>query len=229
MLKISALVLVWVVLFFRPSEALFSNKAKSSGVRKALESRFLGGGNGGPTSSEEKDLWVKELEKLDSPIQSPGLQKQHEKVATGLWRVTHAPHIRNLLQPLLLTDFDVYYQLDKGKMYSFVKFVFRPFPKIRGHLCTYGSYGEVDENTSTIEWDSVWLDFDDKPSKVRETERHVLAGPIQAIGKTAFVKGVSVFPVSYLSDSLIIFTFKLLGTRIVASKLEKGQAEELLM
>ena len=226
-----ASVSLFCILFMMGSQALWGGPAKSQlGLkqRQILEGRFLGGGNGGPISSEEKDVWVQELEPL-SPIKSPGLKAQFSKVATGLWRVSHAPHIRNLLQPILLTDFDVYYQLQGGTMWSFVKYTFRPFPKIRGHLCTYGTYSEVDDTTSTIEWDRVWLDFEtDRPSKVDETDRHILAGPIQAIGKRAFVKGVSVFPISYLSDKLIIFTFKLLGTRIVATKLDKQQVEELL-
>ncbi len=207
------------------SLGLFS-KPKASLMRKELESRFVGGNSGAP--SAEKDSWVGELEALSSPIEKPGLRNQYGKVANGLWRVSHAPHIRNLLQPLLFTDFDVFYELQDGEMFSFVKFNFKPIG-LQGHLCTYGTYAEVDEATTTIEWDRVWFDFDpDRPSKREEVDKHVLPMLIQAIGKRAFVKGVSVFPVSYLSDKVIVFTFQLLGTRIVASKLDKKQADFLM-
>ena len=110
--------------------------------------------------------------------------------------------------------------MEKDEIFSYVKFCLKPFG-LRGHLCTYGNYGEMDESTATIEWDQVWLDFNtDRPSTRDEVDKHVLPLLIQTIGKTAFVKSVSLFPISYLSDNLIVFTFKLLGTRIVASKVQ---------
>ena len=166
-----------------------------------------------------KDEIVLELEALTSAIKDPGLTRNYRGVADGLWRVEHAPHIRNLLEPLLFTDFDVYYQLKQGRMWSYVKFKTRFNPGICGHLNAAGTYDSIDADTTTIEWERVWLDFnEDTPSTEEETSKHVLPAVVQAVGKASFVKGVSVFPVSYLSERLIVFTFKLLGTRIVASK-----------
>lgn len=42
---------------------------------------------------------------------------------------------------------------------------------------------------------------------------------VTAIGSAFFVKDVSVFPVSFLDDDLIVFDFELLGTRICAQKI----------
>lgn len=187
-------------------------------AQQVLESKFIGHGNR-VGSSKEKDAWVRELEQLSSPIADAGLEKNYKKVAKALWRVSHAPHIRNLLEPLLFSEFDVYYDLSKkaGEMTSYVKFRFKPLG-LTGHLNAAGTYDELDARTTSISWESIWMDFEETPTAVTEVEKHVLPSIVQPIGKRAFIQAVSIFPVSYLSKDLIIFTFKLLGTKIVACK-----------
>jgi hypothetical protein len=162
----------------------------------------------------EKDACLEALLPLN-PIKDPGLAKNFNRVANGLWRVNHAPHIR-VLEKLLFTPLDVYYELQNGAMFSYVKF---NFFGLRGHLCASGSYSSVDAHTCTIEWEKIWTDFEQKePSREADVEKHWLPSVIQPVGKAAFIKGVSVFPISYLSNDLVVFTFSLLGTRIVARK-----------
>jgi len=188
--------------------------------QQLLEKKFIGQGNTGPVPSREKDDWVTQLEETSSPIADAGLEKNYRKVAKGLWRVSHAPHIRNLVEPLLLSEFDVYYDLGRkreGEIQSFVKFRFKPL-NLRGHLNAAGTYQEIDKDTASISWASIWLDLEEEPTSVIEREKHILPNAVQPIGKAAFIQAVSVFPINYLSEDLIIFTFKLLGTKIVAYK-----------
>lgn len=42
---------------------------------------------------------------------------------------------------------------------------------------------------------------------------------ISSLGQLFFIEQVSVFPVSWLDDNLIVFDFELLGTRICARKI----------
>lgn len=147
---------------------------------------------------------------------------QSEALPLGTWQIVFAPHIR-ILSLLLQTRFDVYYLFQPGnKMLSNVKYSSRLFGT--GHLSTFGSYSlETQAGTqpvTKITWDRIWWDvLDEAPSLEEEVDKHVLPGVIQAVGKAAFVEGVSVFPVQFLDDDLCVFLFQLLGTRICAKRI----------
>ena len=211
---VAFLVLCTLCASFAPDRARGLRTSVSMRARpsaRELEAVFVGGNTGDIRS---KDASLEALLPLN-PTKDPGLAKNFNKVANGLWRVNHAPHIR-ALEKLLFTSLDVYYELQKDEMFSYVKF---NFFGLRGHLCASGSYSSVDAQTCTIEWENIWTDFGkEQPSRVDEVDKHWLPSIIQPIGKAAFIQGVSVFPISYLSKDLIVFTFKLLGTKIVARK-----------
>jgi hypothetical protein len=164
-----------------------------------------------------------------NPTLQPGNESNFKKYAKGLWRVSYAPHIRTL-EKVLFTSFDVFYALDNASLESYVKFKTRLFgiDLFQGHLCASGTYGSLNENETTITWDQVWCDFntfEQGPSKSNEISIHFLPQIVQPLGKLAFIKSVSKFPVFYLDNSLIVFEFSLLGTKIVAYKVNNKPLE----
>ena len=173
---------------------------------------------------------VASLEALN-PTNNPGLAASFEKHAKGVWRVTYAPHIR-AVEKLFFTSFDVYYFLEAGKLFSFVRFSTDLFGRrlLSGHLNASGTYGSLSESETTITWDYVWCDFRPKeegPSDLSLPSTHFLPQIIQPLGKLAFIEAVSRFPVTYLDDNLVVFEFSLLGTKIVASKVSSKSISEL--
>jgi hypothetical protein len=60
---------------------------------------------------------------------------------------------------------------------------------------------------------------DDQPySKLSDVPDSLAKTMITTLGKLLFIRPVSVFPISFLSENLIVFDFELLGTRICARK-----------
>ena len=102
------------------------------------------------------------------------------------------------------------------------------FPIVgEGYLSVSGTYGSVDDTTCRVDFDEAWirqLDKDegtiDEPYATIEDVPESLAKTIiRRLGRAFFFDGVSVFPVSFLDNDLIVFDFELLGTRITARKM----------
>lgn len=171
------------------------------------------------------DAVVEELQKLN-PTSNPGAASSFERYAKGLWNVVYAPHITSI-ESILGVEFEVFYILDgKGQAISNVKFQHKPL-RIDGWLNVKGSYGSIDNDRCTVQWDRVWCDFEKQsPSKFDEVEKHWLPDLVQAIGTALFVDGVSRFPVYYVDDTVCIFEFSMLGTKIVAKKLNSDSLDQ---
>ena len=133
---------------------------------KELESVFVGCNT---DDTEAKDAALDALLPLN-PTKDPGLAKNFDKIANGLWRVNHAPHIR-VLEKLLFTPLDVYYDLENGEMFSYVKY---NLFGLEGHLCASGSYSSLNAHTCTVDWSEVWADFQKGEPSRRGCGKHWL-------------------------------------------------------
>lgn len=155
----------------------------------------------------------------------PGSWEGFGSVAPGRWRVIYAPHMTTMAN-LAGVQFQVQYDLYKdGTMDSHARY---SFPIVgEGYLSVSGTYGSVDDTTCRVDFDEAWVrqvnkgeggadvpyaTIDDVPDSLAKTI-------IRQLGRTFFIDGVSVFPVSFLDDNLIVFDFELLGTRITARKM----------
>lgn len=159
-------------------------------------------------------------------LTNPGLSSTFDEVAAGKWKVVYAPHITTIAG-LFGGQFDVEYNLfgsDERNMVSHAKYTF-PFIG-SGFLSVSGTYDSVDETTSRVDFDKIWFkpligpnkdDLGPYPS-LGDVPDGKLKYAINEIGKLFFVDAVSVFPVSFLDENLIVFDFALLGTRICAIK-----------
>ena len=171
-----------------------------------------------PLKSEQQAARLRNL----NPTQRPGADESYAKYAKGLWRVSYAPHIQ-AIERLSGTRFDVYYALEDGLMESYVRFESRLLGKAfaRGHLCASGSYGSLSDDETSITWKRVWCDLNKfalGPSTADEINKHLSPKFVQTLGILAFVQSVSRFPVFYLDNDVVMFEFSLLGTKIVAAK-----------
>jgi hypothetical protein len=179
--------------------------------------------------SRERTALVKALTD-ENPIESPGSTKSFSPVAAGTWSVVYAPHISTLGQgnfnPIL------YDLRPDGTMFSHVSFHI-PLIDKTGWLSVSGTYSSQDENQiSRVDFDKTWIKWnndqskhDDKPyPTLDEVPESLEKTIVQAVGRSLFVDGVSVFPVSYLDEDTIVFDFELLGTRICARKIPLGAA-----
>ena len=112
---------------------------------------------------------------LLSPISTTGLPESYKKVSEGLWRVCYAPHIR-ILEKVTFSSFDVFYCLKEDRIFSFVKFNFKPF-KLKGHLSASGTFYGINKTDAGIYWNKVWTDFEESstPSAQNEVEKVSLA------------------------------------------------------
>lgn len=126
----------------------------------------------------------------------------------------------------------VIYELNSdGTMVSHARFDLPWWPSIGGSsksgwLSVSGTYSSQDDNRiCRVDFDKAWIKWitsadDDKPyASLESVPDSFEKSIVQTVGKAGFVDGVSVFPVSYLDDDLIVFDFELLGTRICARKI----------
>lgn len=146
--------------------------------------------------------------------------KSSSRIATGSWKIRHAPHI-SLLEKVLFTKFDVSYIFpDSRQPYSLISNVRYTSPLFgTGHLSTAGKYEMTQSQECKIVWDKIWWDIKrEGPSSYDDIKSHVLPSIIQFVGKAAFVEGVSKFPIEYLDSDVCIFRFELFGTTICALK-----------
>lgn len=155
--------------------------------------------------------------------EKPGSWEGFGPVAEGRWRVIYAPHMTTMAN-LAGGQFQVEYDLNEdGTMESHARY---SFPIVgEGYLSVSGTYGSVDDTTCRVDFNEAWVkqlhkgttdgpyaSIDDVPESVAKTI-------IRRLGRAFFFDGVSVFPVSFLDDDLIVFDFELLGTRITARKI----------
>lgn len=172
-----------------------------------------------PLKNEQQAALLRDL----NPTQRPGADESYAKYANGLWRVSYAPHIQTF-ERVSGTMFDVYYALEDGAMESYVRFEskFLGNAVALGHLCASGSYGSLSDSETSITWRRVWCDlnsFASGPSAADELSKHVSPKIVQSLGILVFIESVSRFPVFYLDNDLVMFEFSLLGTKIIAAKI----------
>lgn len=161
-------------------------------------------------------------------ILNPGRLESMMKVATGTWQVIYAPHMK--LGEALFGggNLDVQYILySDGTIESHAK-VFN-FPWMLGlksiYLSVSGTYGSVSDNVCEIAWDNAWVrhvsksDEDQCYAKFSDVPDNLTKAVITNVGKFLFIRPFSVFPISFLSENLIVFDFEVLRTRICARKI----------
>ena len=162
-------------------------------------------------------------------ISKPGQQDSMLKVSAGTWKVIYAPHMK--LGEALLGggNLDVQYILyPNGNIESHAKlFNFPWMPGLKSiYLSVSGNYGSLSDDVCEIVWDEAWIkivsesDTEDQPhAQFSDVPDSLLKSIITNAGKRLFIRPFSVFPISFLSEDLIVFDFEILGTRICARKI----------
>ena len=180
----------------------------------------------------EKILEGYEMEEhhtTDCSIQQPGKWDNMQKVAAGDWKVIYAPHMTTMAKLFGNGEFQVSYLLnDDGTMTSHARC---EFPWLFGQSCLYlsvsGTYGSQSDEVCRVDFDRAWVkavpnnqkDAEDIPyTRIDDVPNSAWKESISRLGRLFFIKEVSVFPIAYMDDDLIVFDFDLLGTRICASK-----------
>jgi hypothetical protein len=168
----------------------------------------------------------------DRSIAFPGKWENMQPVAAGDWNVVYAPHMTTMAKLAGGGEFRVSYLLNKdGTMTSHARCDFPFLRSLLGQSCIYlsvsGTFGSQSEHVCRVDFDEAWIkailisddDMDDSPySKIGEVPDSLWKNFIRRLGRLFFVKGVSIFPISYMDEDMIVFDFELLGTRIVALK-----------
>lgn len=163
-------------------------------------------------------------------LERPGSVEAFMDVAPGTWSVVYAPHMTTMAG-LVGGSLGVEYDLrDDGTVISHARYDVPLFGQ-RGYLSVSGTYGSEDgADVCRVDFDEAWVrpvsssldgnDGEDEPyPTVGDVPDSFVKGVIRTLGRAAFIKEVSVFPVSFLDDDLIVFDFELLGTRICARKM----------
>lgn len=166
------------------------------------------------------DEFLSSVSAKDVSIQSPAAWESMRPVATGTWKVVYAPHMTTMGRIAGNGSFDVTYILQQdGTMVSHAKCDFPWLPPLV--LSVSGTFGSVSEQVCRVDFDRAWVTFGETPYSSYEEVPDDYGKPIIFfLGKLFFIKQVSVFPVSFLDDNLIVFDFELLGTRICARKID---------
>lgn len=153
-------------------------------------------------------------------IQNPGTWESMQPVAQGLWKVVYAPHMTTMAGLAGGGTFDVSYILQEdGTMISHAKLYDFPFlPELM--LSVSGTFGSVSDQVCRVDFNRAWVTLDQaEPYPNYDEVPDDFAKPIISfLGGLFFIPQVSVFPVSFLDDNLIVFDFQLFGTRICARK-----------
>lgn len=165
----------------------------------------------------------------DNPTLRPGALSSFQSIAPGTWLVVYAPHITTMAHLLGNSKFDpILYQMRAdGSMTSHVRWTLSESASC--WLSVSGSYASRDnDRISRVDFDQAWVKWNDHPDDdpyptLQDVPSSWWKGVIQTMGKWGFVESVSVFPVAYLDDDLIVFDFELLGTRICARKMQRKE------
>jgi hypothetical protein len=152
-------------------------------------------------------------------IKSPAAWESMRSVAAGTWKVVYAPHMTTMASLAGGGSLDVTYALQQdGTMISHAKLDFSWLPPLV--LSVSGTYGSVSDQVCRVDFDRAWVTLAETPfPSYDDVPDDVMKPIISFLGKLFFIKQVSVFPVSFLDENLIIFDFELLGTRICARKI----------
>ena len=171
---------------------------------------------------------LKTKNRNDLTLRNPGLWESMQPVASGDWRVIYAPHMTTIANLVGGGNLEVQYLLNEdGTLASHAKFSeFFWIPNnAKIYLSVSGTFGSVDEQNCKVQWDRAWFkvvnsnNMKDEPyATFEDVPDSILKNLISFIGNLMFIEAVSVFPVSFLSNELIVFDFELLGTRICAKK-----------
>jgi len=169
----------------------------------------------------------KKDERKGSPsLRRPGSCEAFSVVAPGTWDVIYAPHM-TFMAGLAGGEFQVQYVLhEDGTMESHARYDF-PLFNLKGYLSVSGTYSSEDgKDVCRVDFDQAWVKVlteengdDDSPySTIEDVPVSFAKQIITTVGRSFFFDQVSVFPVSFLDNDLIVFDFELLGTRICAKK-----------
>ena len=85
---------------------------------------------------------------------------------------------------------------------------------------------EVNDEVCRVDFDEAWMrTFDEEESfgegpfpNIESVPDSITKTLIRNIGRALFIEPFAVFPVAYLDSEMIVFDFRLLGTRICARK-----------
>ncbi|KAJ1457029.1 hypothetical protein M885DRAFT_516075 [Pelagophyceae sp. CCMP2097] len=186
--------------------------------RAALKARFLGDVGGGAANGlKDIDSTLDSLAELN-PTPQPGAAAGFGAFAQGNWRVAHAPHIAKISK-LALTSFPtIEYQLGPcgeagGAITAHVQYDSKLVGT--GWLSTRGTYGSKGDDVSFISWDEAWWN-PGADSPTASASEGFLSPVVSFLGNLGFVDEFARFPVSFLDEDLVVFTFPLSNTRIAA-------------
>lgn len=157
----------------------------------------------------------------DVSIENPGAWQSMQPVAEGTWKVVYAPHMTSMAD-LGGGTLDVSYILSgDGNMVSHAVCKFPWLPNGKVILSVSGTYGSVSSHVCRVDFDRAWvtLDREEPYATYEDVPEDGSKSIISSLGQLFFIEQVSVFPVSFLDDNLIVFDFQLLGTRICARKI----------
>lgn len=154
-------------------------------------------------------------------IENPALWQSMQPVAKGTWKVVYAPHMTTMTE-IGGGSLNVSYILSEdGTIISHAVCAFPWLPSGRVVLSVSGTFSSVSSTVCRVDFNRAWVTLDSKEpygtfQAVPESGSKKL---ISSLGQLFFIEQVSVFPVSWLDDNLIVFDFELLGTRICARKI----------
>lgn len=156
-------------------------------------------------------------------IQDPASWQSMQSVAKGTWKVVYAPHMTTMAE-IGGGSLDVSYILSEdGTMISHAVCTF-PWLWPRGCvvLSVSGTFSSVSSTVCRVDFDRAWVTLDSKEpyAAFEDVPENGSKDIISSLGQLFFLEQVSVFPVSWLDDNLIVFDFEQLGTRICAKKIK---------
>jgi len=171
------------------------------------------------------DTKLEDNDKNGMSIQNDGLLSESmQAVAEGTWKVVYAPHMTTMAGLAGGGSFDVFYLLENdGTMVSHAVCDFSwLLPTGKVILSVSGTWGSVSSNICRVDFDKAWvtLNQDEPYGTFEDVPENGSKSIISALGRLFFIEQVSVFPVSFLDENLIVFDFELLGTRICARKID---------
>ncbi len=209
-----------------PVQSLNNLFTKRTPIRSSNKSNFL---NGLDTVSGINAATPERTALLQAMITDhPGTVSSFQTVAVGTWVVLYAPHITTMARILANSTFDpILYQMRAdGTMTSHVRWTWNE--NYSCWLSVSGTYASRDgDRVSRVNFDQVWIKWNDRPGDgpyptLQDVSASWWTTVIQTVGQWGFVESFSVFPVAYLDKDLIVFDFKLLGTRICARKIQRN-------
>ena len=203
-----------------------ATKERSLLLNALIDNKIIVGSSSELGKYEEQDMTSTSAKSIDKP----GSVSAFAPVAPGTWRVIYAPHMTTMAN-LAGGSFQVEYDLNEdGTMESHARY---DFPIVgKGYLSVSGTYSSVDDTYCRVHFDEAWLqpiskdgcssctenDVDKPYGSIDEVPNSISKTVIRMLGRLFFFDAVSVFPVSFLDNDLIVFDFELLGTRITAMK-----------